>query len=98
LHPRGLPLPECWVPGPARPSRDRLRSTSRPGRCQDNAVAESFFHTLKAEWIHHFDFATREEARLAVFDYVGGFYHPSRLHATLRYRPPGEYEKMSSAA
>lgn len=73
-------------------------SMSRPGRCQDNAVAESFFHTLKAEWIYHFDFATREQARLAIFDYVEGFYNPSRLHSTLRYRSPDEYEKMSSAA
>ena len=73
-------------------------SMSRPGRCQDNAVAESFFHTLKAEWIYHFDFATREQARLAIFDYVEGFYNPSRLHSTLNYRSPDEYEKMSSAA
>jgi transposase InsO family protein len=73
-------------------------SMSRPGRCQDNAVAESFFHTLKAEWIYHFDFATREQARLAIFDYVEGFYNPSRLHSTLNYRSPDEYEKMSYAA
>jgi transposase InsO family protein len=71
---------------------------SRPGRCQDNAVAESFFHTLKAEWIYHFDFATREQARLAIFDYVEGFYNPTRLHSTLNYRSPAEYEKMTTAA
>jgi len=73
-------------------------SMSRPGRCQDNAVAESFFHTLKAEWIYHFDFATREHARLAIFDYVEGFYNPRRLHSTLNYRSPDEYEKMNTAA
>ena len=73
-------------------------SMSRPGHCQDNAVAESFFHTLKAEWIYHFDFATREQARLAIFDYVEGFYNPTRMHSTLRYRSPDEYEKMNSAA
>jgi transposase InsO family protein len=73
-------------------------SMSRPGRCQDNAVAESFFHTLKAEWIHHFDFETREQARLAIFDYVEGFYNPTRMHSTLDYHSPNEYEKMSSAA
>jgi len=73
-------------------------SMSRPGRCQDNAVAESFFHTLKAEWIYHFDFATREQARLAIFDYVEGFYNPTRMHSTLNYRSPDEYEKMSFAA
>ncbi len=73
-------------------------SMSRPGHCQDNAVAESFFHTLKAEWIYHFDFATREQARLAIFDYVEGFYNPTRMHSTLSYRSPDEYEKMSPAA
>jgi len=73
-------------------------SMSEPGRCQDNAVAESFFHTLKAEWIYHFDFATREQARLAIFDYVEGFYNPTRMHSTLNYRSPDEYEKMNSAA
>jgi transposase InsO family protein len=71
---------------------------SRPGRCEDNAVAESFLHTLKAEWIYHFDFATREQARLAIFDYVEGFYNPTRLHSTLRYRSPDEYEKMTTVA
>jgi transposase InsO family protein len=73
-------------------------SMSRPGRCEDNAVAESFFHTLKAELIYHFDFATREQARLAIFDYVEGFYNPTRLHSTLGYRSPNEYEKMTTAA
>ena len=73
-------------------------SMSRPGRCQDNAVAESFFHTLKAEWIYYFDFTTREQARLAIFDYVEGFYNPARMHSRLNYRSPDEYEKMSSAA
>lgn len=73
-------------------------SMSRPGHCEENAVAESFFHTLKAEWIYHFDFVTREQARLAIFDYVEAFYNPTRLHSTLNYRSPDEYEKMSSAA
>ena len=48
-------------------------SMSRPGHCQYNAVAESFFHTLRSEWIYHFDFKAREQARLAIFDYVEGF-------------------------
>lgn len=73
-------------------------SMSRAGHCEDNAVAESFFHTLKAEWIYHFDFTTREQARLAIFDYVEGFYNPRRMHSTLGYRSPNEYEKMSTAA
>jgi transposase InsO family protein len=73
-------------------------SMSAPGRCQDNAVAESFFHTLKAEWIYHFDFKTREQARLAIFDYVEGFYNRTRMHSTLGYRSPEQYEKLMSVA
>jgi len=79
-------------------SHGMICSMSRPGCCQDNAVAESFFHTLKAEWIYHFDFKTREQARLAIFDYVEGFYNPTRMHSTIGYRSPDEYEKMNSAA
>ena len=73
-------------------------SMSRPGCCQDNAVAESFFHTLKAEWIYHFDFTTREQCRLAIFDYVEGFYNTTRMHSTIGYQSPDQYEKMKSAA
>ena len=73
-------------------------SMSRPGRCADNAAAESFFHTLKTEWLYHFDFYTREEARLAIFDYVEAFYNRNRLHSALDYRSPEEYERLHSAA
>lgn len=73
-------------------------SVSKPGRCADNAVAESFFHTLKTEWLYHFDFYTREEARLAVFEYIEGFYNRTRLHSTIGYRSPDEYERMEAAA
>jgi transposase InsO family protein len=73
-------------------------SVSKPGRCADNAVAESFFHTLKTEWLYHFDFHTREEARLAVFEYIEGFYNRTRLHSTIGYRSPEEYERLRSAA
>ncbi len=73
-------------------------SVSKPGRCADNAVAESFFHTLKTEWLYHFDFYTREEARLAVFEYIEGFYNRTRLHSTIGYRSPDEYERMETAA
>ena len=72
-------------------------SMSRAGRCVDNAVAESFFHTLKTESLYHFDFRTRSEARLAIFDYVEGFYNRTRMHSTLDYRSPEEYERLSAA-
>lgn len=80
---------------------DRLAmhcSVSKPGRCADNAVAESFFHTLKTEWLYHFDFYTREEARIAIFDYIETFYNRRRLHSTIGYRSPDEYERLESAA
>lgn len=73
-------------------------SVSKPGRCADNAVAESFFHTLKTEWLYHFDFHTREEARLAIFDYIETFYNRRRLHSAIGYRSPDEYERLEAAA
>jgi transposase InsO family protein len=68
-------------------------SMSRPGNCLDNAVAESFFHTLKTELIYQQHYRTREEARLAIFEYLESFYNRTRLHSTLDYRSPEEYEK-----
>lgn len=70
-----------------------LCSMSRPGNCLDNAVAESFFHTLKTELVYQQYYRTREEARLAIFEYVESFYNRTRLHSTLDYRSPEEYEK-----
>lgn len=73
-------------------------SMSRPGRCLDNAAAESFFHTLKTEWIYHAHYKTRREARLAIFEYIETFYNPIRLHSSLDYRSPEEYERKRSVA
>ena len=63
-------------------------SMSRKGNCWDNAVAESFFHTLKTELIHHEDFQTREEAQQAIFEYVEVFYNRQRKHSTNGYLAP----------
>lgn len=60
----------------------------------DNAVAESFFSNLKNEWVHHHDFSTREEAKLAIFDYIECFYNRCRIHQSLGYRTPDEVEKL----
>jgi len=68
-------------------------SMSRPGNCLDNAVVESFFHTLKTELVYQQQYRTREEARLAIFEYVEIFYNRTRLHSTLDYRSPEEYER-----
>ena len=72
-------------------------SMSRPGKCGDNAVAESFFRTIKTESLYHADFRTREQARLEVFDYIEGFYNRTRMHSTLDYQSPEEYERLSAA-
>lgn len=73
-------------------------SMSRPGQCLDNAAAESFFHTLKTEWIYHAHYKTRREARLAIFEYIESFYNTIRMHSSLDYRSPEEYERLRPAA
>jgi len=71
-----------------------VASMSGRGNCYDNAVAESFFSSLKNELVHHCDFATREQARTAIFDYIEVFYNRSRRHQTLGYVSPMEFEKQ----
>jgi len=68
------------------------QSMSRKGDCWDNAVAESFFKTLKSELIYHRKFANRESAKLEVFRYIEGFYHSKRIHSALGYKTPNEME------
>lgn len=70
-------------------------SMSRKGDCWDNAVAESFFHTLKVELIHRMKFKTREEAKNKIFEYVEMYYNRKRAHSTLGYLSPFEYEKRA---
>jgi transposase InsO family protein len=67
-------------------------SMSRPGNCWDNAVVESFFSTLKRELVHHEAYASREEARRSLFEYIEVFYNRKRRHSTLGYRSPVEFE------
>jgi len=64
----------------------------------DNAVAESFFSNLKNEWVHHHDFSTRDEAKVAIFDYIECFYNRNRIHQTLGYRTPDEVERLYHGA
>ena len=68
-------------------------SMSRKGNCWDNAVAESFFHTLKTELIHLEDFDTHEQAQTAVFEYIEVFYNRQRCHSTNGYLAPLAYEQ-----
>jgi putative transposase len=67
-------------------------SMSRKGNCWDNAVAESFFSTLDIECEHGDLFPSRSVARREVAEYILGFYNPTRLHSTLGYRSPMEFE------
>ncbi len=68
------------------------RSMSRAGDCYDNAVTESFFSTAKRELTHHESYATRAAARRSLCEYIKAFYNRQRLHSTLGYRSPAEYE------
>ena len=68
-------------------------SMSRKGNCWDNAVAESFFHTLKTELIYLEDFDTHEQAQTAVFEYIEVFYNRQRCHSANGYLAPLAYEQ-----
>jgi transposase InsO family protein len=68
------------------------QSMSRKGNCWDNAVAESFFKTLKSELIYHQEYKTIEQAKLAVFEYIEIWYNRKRLHSSLGYKTPVEVE------
>lgn len=74
-----------------------IQSMSRKGNCWDNAVAESFFHSLKTEQVHHQHYVTRDEARQAIFDYIEVFYNRQRLHSANDYLSPVDYEKLKQA-
>jgi putative transposase len=68
-------------------------SMSRRANCWDNAPMESFFASLKKELVHDADFATRDEARGAIFEYIEVFYNVQRRHSSLGYVSPAEYEQ-----
>jgi transposase InsO family protein len=68
-------------------------SMSGKGYCYDNAVVESFFHSLKGEHINFFHFKTREEAMDSIFEYIEAFYNKKRSHSSLGYLSPQEFEK-----
>ena len=69
-------------------------SMSRRGNCHDNAVAESFFQLLKRESIRRKPYATREDARADVFEYIEMFYNPKRKHTHNGMLPPVEFERQ----
>lgn len=67
-------------------------SMSAKGDCYDNAAMESFWATLKTELIGHESYATRDEARVSIFEYIEVFYNRVRLHSTLGYQSPEAFE------
>ena len=73
-----------------------LASMSRKGNCYDNAAMESFWSTLKHELVYRRHFKTRAEARLAIFDFIEVFYNRQRLHSSLGYRSPLDFEKQKN--
>ncbi|ODC00412.1 hypothetical protein A3197_08695 [Candidatus Thiodiazotropha endoloripes] len=78
--------------------QNMICSMSGKGKCHDNAVAESFFHTLKNELVYDARFRTRAEARQSIFKYIELFYNRKRKHSYLNYKPPLEYERIHAVA
>jgi len=67
-------------------------SMGRVGSAYDNSLAESFIATLKTELLYRVRWPTRESARTAIFEYLEGFYNRTRLHSSLGYRTPADFE------
>jgi transposase InsO family protein len=79
-------------------SRNKMiQSMSRKGNCYDNAVAESFFHTLKTELVHHERYETRNQAKRSVLEYIEFFYNRIRLHSAFDYQTPIEFKELRMA-
>ncbi len=74
-----------------------IQSMSRKGNCWDNAVAESFFKTIKVEELYHHKFESKEEVYSAVFDYIDGWYNTKRIHTTLGGKSPLEMAVLLAA-
>lgn len=74
------------------------QSMSRKGDCWDNAVAESFFHTLKTELIHHQEFKNQVQAKAEIFEYIEVFYNRTRIHSSNNYLSPENYEITQKTA
>lgn len=77
---------------------EMICSMSRRGDCWDNSVVESFFGSLKQEHVFFCDYSSRDEARRSIFEWIEGFYNCERLHSTLGYLSPMEYERRNRVA
>lgn len=74
------------------------QSMSRKGNCYDNSMVESFFRTLKVELIYGRKFKTKEEARAAIFEFIEVWYNRQRIHSSIDYMTPEEYEQQLLSA
>jgi putative transposase len=72
------------------------QSMGSVGSCYDNAISESFFHTLKTELIQFEHYQTRQEARSSIFEYIEGFYNRHRSHSSIGYRTPVQFELLTN--
>ena len=72
-----------------------VQSMSKKADCWDNAVSESFFKTLKTEWLYHVDLTDLDHAERELFEYIEMFYNNQRLHAYLDYVSPALFERLS---
>jgi putative transposase len=75
---------------------DVLPSTGSAGDCFDNAMAESLFATLECDLIDRRSFRTQAEARMAIFQFIKGWYNPRRRHSTLGYLSPNDFERAAA--
>jgi len=73
-------------------------SVGGTGNCYDNAAMESFFHSLKAEWVNHHRYSTREQAQGTIFEYSEVFYNRQRRHSYAHRMPQLEFERMAAEA
>jgi len=71
-----------------------IQSMSGSGNCYDNALAESFFHSLKTEWVYFEKYETKEQASLSIFEYIELFYNWQRFHSSIGNMSPARYEQL----
>jgi putative transposase len=74
-----------------------IGSMSRRGNCWDNAISESFFHTLKVELIHQNKYLYKEQAQRSIFQYIEGYYNKKRMHSAIDYKTPYEVECLNKS-
>jgi len=75
-----------------------IQSMSGKGNCYDNAIMETFFHTLKTELIYFESYQTRREAKKSVFEYIEMYYNRIRKHSALNYKSPLDFERLAGVA